>query len=66
VPSVDSSGFATLASFAASNDPEAPTTVRGTSFPYQTLPRPTKAVLKTVAMPDRGSVQFADPVVALR
>jgi acyl-homoserine lactone acylase PvdQ len=56
----DTSGFATFASFDASNDPEAPTTVRGISFPYQPLPRPSKAVLRTLALPDPGSVQFVN------
>ena len=35
----DHSGFATFLSFVDPSDPEAPTTVRGASFPYQTLPR---------------------------
>jgi acyl-homoserine lactone acylase PvdQ len=59
----DKSGFATFLSFDDPNDPEAPTTVRGKGFPYQTLPEPSKATLKTIALPDRGSVQFVDPVV---
>src|SRR5205085_2226204 len=62
--SVDSSGFATFASFDAINDPEAPTTVHGKSFPYQTLPKPTKATLRTIALPDRGSVKFVSDVVS--
>jgi acyl-homoserine lactone acylase PvdQ len=60
----DRSGFATFLSFDAPNDPEAPTTVRGKSFPYQTLPKPSKATLKTTALPDRGSVQSVNPVAA--
>ncbi len=60
----DTSGFATFASFADNTDPEAPTTVRGTSFPYQTLPRPSKAVLRTLALPDPGSVQFVNHEVS--
>jgi acyl-homoserine lactone acylase PvdQ len=62
----DKSGFATFLSFDAPNDPEAPTTVRGKgkAFPYQTLPKPSKATLKTIALPDRGSVQFANPVAS--
>jgi acyl-homoserine lactone acylase PvdQ len=60
----DTSGFATFASIDANNDPEAPTTVRGKSFPYQTLPSPTKATLKTIALPDRGSVQFSNDLVS--
>ena len=60
----DNSGFGTFLSFDDSNDPEAPTTVHGRSFPYQTLPRPSKAVQKTLAMPDGGSVSYVNPVVA--
>ncbi|HEY4828741.1 MAG TPA: penicillin acylase family protein [Solirubrobacteraceae bacterium] len=62
--SPDKSGFATFMSFDDPSDPEAPTTVHGHSFPYQTLPMPTKATLKTMALPDPGSVQYANPVVA--
>jgi acyl-homoserine lactone acylase PvdQ len=61
---VDRSGFATFLSFDASNDPEAPTTVHGTRFPYQTLPKPTKAVAKTIALPDPGSVRPVSEVVS--
>jgi acyl-homoserine lactone acylase PvdQ len=61
---IDRSGFATFLSFDDPADPEAPTTVRGSSFPYQTLPKPSKAVLKTIALPDPGSVQYANPVTA--
>jgi acyl-homoserine lactone acylase PvdQ len=60
----DASGFATFLSFDDPSDPEAPTTVRGSSFPYQTLPKPSKAVLKTLALPDPGSVQYVNPVAA--
>ncbi len=60
----DNSGFGTFLSFDDPNDPEAPTTVHGKSFPYQTLPRPSKAVEKTMALPDAGSVSHANPVVA--
>ena len=60
----DTSGFATFASIAANNDPEAPTTVRGKSFPYQTLPAPSASALRTIALPDRGSVQDATQAVA--
>jgi acyl-homoserine lactone acylase PvdQ len=60
---VDHSGFATLLSFDAPNDPEAPTTVRGKAFHYQGLPRPTKAVARTIALPDYGSVQGVNHVV---
>jgi hypothetical protein len=59
----DRSGFATFLSFDAPSDPEAPTTVHGKSFPYQTLPKPNKATLKTIALPDRGSVQLVNPIV---
>jgi hypothetical protein len=61
---IDPSGFATFMSFDDPNDPEAPTTEHGKAFPYQTLPRPSKAVLKTIALPDPGSVRFVNHVVA--
>ena len=60
----DTSGFATFASIDANNDPEAPTTVRGKSFPYQTLPAPKASALRTIALPDRGSVQDATQAVS--
>ena len=59
--SKDDSGFATFMSFDDPNDPEAPTTVHGKSFPYQTLPRPSKAVQNTIALPDPGSVSVREP-----
>jgi acyl-homoserine lactone acylase PvdQ len=59
----DHSGFASFASFDASNDPEAPTTIHGKQFPYQTLSMPSKKELGTIALPDPGSVQFTDHVV---
>jgi acyl-homoserine lactone acylase PvdQ len=62
VKGADRSGFATFLSFDAPSDPEAPTTVQGRSFPYQVLPKPSPATLKTIALPDRGSVQFVNPV----
>jgi acyl-homoserine lactone acylase PvdQ len=62
--SKDNSGFATFMSFDDPNDPEAPTTVQGKSFPYQTLPRPSKAVQNTIALPDPGSVSYVNPVTA--
>jgi acyl-homoserine lactone acylase PvdQ len=62
-PTADHSGFATFLSFDDPNDPEAPTTVHKTKFPYQSLPAPTKAVSKTIALPDPGSVQAANEVV---
>jgi acyl-homoserine lactone acylase PvdQ len=60
----DHSGLATFLSFDDPNDPEAPTTVSGTSFPYQTLPAPSAAVARTVALPDPGSVHYADTIAA--
>ncbi len=62
-PAADRSGFATFLSFDDPDDPEAPTTVHKTKFRYQTLPKPSKAVSKTVAMPDTGSVQPVSEVV---
>jgi hypothetical protein len=61
---IDHSGFATFMSLDDPNDPEAPTTVRGRPFPYQTLPRPSKAVMKKIALPDPGSVHGIDHVTA--
>jgi acyl-homoserine lactone acylase PvdQ len=61
---VDHSGFGTFLSLVDPSDPEAPTTVRGASFPYQTLPMPSKAVLKTIALPDRYTVRYVNHVVA--
>jgi acyl-homoserine lactone acylase PvdQ len=60
----DRAGFSTLLSFVDPHDPEAPTTVHGKSFRYQTLPRPSKAERKTIALPDPGSVQYVSHVVA--
>ena len=37
--------------------------MHGKSFPYQTLPKPSRATVKTIAMPDRGSVQLVNPIV---
>jgi acyl-homoserine lactone acylase PvdQ len=62
-PAADHSGFATFLSFDEPNDPEAPTTVHKTTFPYQTLPRPSKAVARTIALPDPGSVHSVNEVV---
>jgi len=59
----DHSGFATFLSFDDPNDPEAPTTVHKTKFPYQLLPKPSRAVARTIALPDPGSVQPANEVV---
>jgi acyl-homoserine lactone acylase PvdQ len=58
----DHSGFASFVSLVAPNDPEAPTTAKR-RFPYQLLPAPSKAQRATIALPDRSSVQFANPVV---
>jgi acyl-homoserine lactone acylase PvdQ len=60
----DTAGFSTFLSFDDPSDPEAPSTARGKSFPYQTLPNPSKAVLKTLALPDAGSVAYVNPVAA--
>ena len=59
----DHSGFATFMSFDDPSDPEAPTTIHSGSFPYQTLPKPSAAVAKTIALPDAGSVQYVNHVV---
>jgi acyl-homoserine lactone acylase PvdQ len=53
----DHSGFGTFMSFDDPEDSEAPTTVQSGSFPYQTLSTPSAAELKTIALPDPGSVQ---------
>jgi acyl-homoserine lactone acylase PvdQ len=60
----DTSGFATFLGLVDPADPEAPTTVHGQSFSYQTLPQPSKAVQNTLALPDVGSVQYVNPVTA--
>ena len=60
----DHSGFGTFLSFDDLSDPEAPTTVHGKVFPYQTLPKTSRAVLKTMALPDSGSVSYVNPVGA--
>jgi acyl-homoserine lactone acylase PvdQ len=59
----DHSGFATFLGFDAPDDPEAPTTERGKSFPYQTLPQPSPATLRTIALPDAESVQYVNHLV---
>jgi acyl-homoserine lactone acylase PvdQ len=63
-PAADHSGLATFLSFDDPHDPEAPTTVRGKTFHYQTLPKPNRAVKATVALPDAGSVQPVNIVAA--
>jgi acyl-homoserine lactone acylase PvdQ len=50
-------GKKVFADFQSANDPEAPTTVHGKSFPYGQPPKHPRGV----AMPDPGSVKFADP-----
>jgi acyl-homoserine lactone acylase PvdQ len=49
-------GGKVFADFQSANDPEAPTTVHGTSFPYGQPPKHPKGL----ALPDPGSVQYAD------
>jgi acyl-homoserine lactone acylase PvdQ len=61
---VDHSGFATFLSFADPADPEAPSTVHGHTFPYQTLPPATRAKRPALALPDPGSVRYVNHVVA--
>src|SRR4051794_2095848 len=51
----DTGGLRAWSDFRSKNDPEAPTTVLGTSFPYETGHPLSKAGL---ALPDDGSVQF--------
>ncbi|HWF72974.1 MAG TPA: penicillin acylase family protein, partial [Solirubrobacteraceae bacterium] len=63
-PTADHSGFATLMSFVDPSDPEAPTTEKGKSFPYQTLPLPKKTARGSIALPDPGSVSYVDHVAA--
>jgi acyl-homoserine lactone acylase PvdQ len=48
------------ADFRSANDPEAPTTVRGKTFPYERTP----AKPKGTALPDPGSARFTDVVAA--
>jgi acyl-homoserine lactone acylase PvdQ len=43
------------ADFRSKNDPEAPTTVRGAAFPYETTPAFSR---RGLALPDPGSVRF--------
>jgi acyl-homoserine lactone acylase PvdQ len=63
-PFADHSGYATFESFVDPADPEAPTTIHGESFPYQSLPPPSQATRRTIALPDYGTVHFVNPVVA--
>ena len=60
----DRSGYATFRSFVDPADPEAPTTVHGHRFPYQTLPAPTPATRRTMALPDFNTVRYSRAVVA--
>jgi acyl-homoserine lactone acylase PvdQ len=48
--------------FRSANDPEAPTTVVGKSFPYQVPPK--KLAKGSLAMPDPGSLQYQSTVAA--
>ena len=52
--SKDTSGFGTFLSFDDPSDPEAPTTVHGKSFPYQTLPRPASGRARGSPCPTRA------------
>ncbi len=61
---VDPSGFATFMGFADPNDPESPETVWGTQFPYQTLPAAASVNRSSIALPDSGSVHYANTVVS--
>jgi acyl-homoserine lactone acylase PvdQ len=60
----DHSGFGSFLSFVDPDDPEAPTTVHGKSFPYQTLLSPKQLNHASIALPDPGSVQWINPVVS--
>jgi acyl-homoserine lactone acylase PvdQ len=60
----DHSAFGSLLSFVDPHDPEAPTTVHGKRFPYQTLPLPARTARGSLALPDPGSVQYVNHVVA--
>jgi len=60
----DRSGYGTFLSFVDPDDPEAPTTVRGRSFPYQTLPSPSRTASASLALPDPGSVHYVDHITA--
>ena len=51
-------GSAAWQDFRSKNDPEAPTTVLGTSFPYETT---SAFATNGLALPDAGSVQFTSP-----
>jgi acyl-homoserine lactone acylase PvdQ len=53
----DRKGSKVFADFQSANDPEAPTTVHGKSFPYGQPPKHPRGA----AMPDPGTVQYADP-----
>ena len=61
----DLSGFGTFLSFNAPNDPEAPTTVHGQSFPYQTLPPPSELNRASIALdlaPSNGRIMWSPAV----
>src|SRR3954452_4664467 len=53
----DKQGQKVYSDFLSANDPEAPTTVHGKSFPYGQPPKHPRGA----ALPDPGTVQFADP-----
>jgi acyl-homoserine lactone acylase PvdQ len=57
-----SAGMSVWRDFRRAEDPEAPTTVRGTSFPYEV---PTGINPAAVALPDNGSVCDPDPSTGL-
>jgi acyl-homoserine lactone acylase PvdQ len=63
-PAPDHSGFGTFMSFVDPSDPEAPTTLRARSFPYQTLPLPAKTARGSIALPDPGSVRPVSTIAA--
>src|SRR4051794_2402912 len=57
----DAQGRRVWDDFRSAEDPEAPTTVHGRSFPYEVSPATPAA--GSLAMPDEGSVKAEDPVV---
>jgi acyl-homoserine lactone acylase PvdQ len=62
-PNADLSGFGAFLDFRRIDDPQAPTTVHdGARFPYDLPPGPVAA--GSEALPDPGSVEYANPVTA--